>query len=67
MNKNRNILILGACGSIGIKILEKFLENEKQSNYIVCYNKKKFIEKIKKKFKKNKIKFIYLNKVYVFF
>lgn len=61
MNKNRNILILGACGSIGIKILEKFLENEKQSNYIVCYNNKKLIYKIKKKFKKNKIKFIYLN------
>ena len=47
--KKRNILILGACGSIGIKILEKFLENEKQSNYIACYNNNKFIYKIKKK------------------
>jgi len=59
--KKRNILILGACGSIGIKILEKFLENEKQSNYIACYNNYKLIFKIKKKFVTNKIEFIHLN------
>lgn len=54
----RKILILGACGSIGSKILEKFLENEKKSNYIACYKKKNPIYIIKKKFKENNIKFI---------
>jgi hypothetical protein len=49
----RKILILGACGSIGSKILEKFLENEKKSNYIACYKKKNPIYIIKKKFKEN--------------
>jgi 3-oxoacyl-[acyl-carrier protein] reductase len=61
LKKKRNILILGACGSIGNKILEKFLENERHSHYIACYHKHNFLFKFKKKFKGNNIEFISLD------
>jgi 3-oxoacyl-[acyl-carrier protein] reductase len=61
LKKKRNILILGACGSIGNKILEKFLENERQSHYIACYHKHNLLFKFKKKFKGNNIEFISLD------
>lgn len=59
MNQNvRKILILGACGSIGIKILEKFLAQEPNSVYFICTRDRIIASKIKKKFKISKIKFI---------
>ena len=59
MNQNvRKILILGACGSIGIKILEKFLAQEPNSVYFICTRDRIIDSKIKKKIKINKIKFI---------
>jgi len=53
--KKRKILILGACGSIGNKILEKFLLNEPNSVYFICIQNRFDANKIKKKFKMNNI------------
>ena len=61
LEKRRKILVLGACGSLGTKILEKFLENEMQSQYIACYQNRNFIFKFKKKFKFKNIQFIPLD------
>jgi 3-oxoacyl-[acyl-carrier protein] reductase len=74
MNQNiRKILILGACGSIGIKILEKFLDHEPNSIYFICTRNRIITSKIKKKFKMNKIKFLSIdlsknvNKIFINF
>jgi 3-oxoacyl-[acyl-carrier protein] reductase len=56
--KKRKILIIGACGSIGYKILEKFLYNEPESIYFVCTRNNLSKKKIKSKFIMSKIHFL---------
>lgn len=61
LTKKRNILILGALGTIGIKILEKFIKKEPHSVYFLFEKNNKELNKIYKKFKFFKIKLFSLD------
>ena len=71
--RKRKILIIGACGSIGQKILEKFLVNEPNSVYFAGTRNRNILSKMKKKFKMNKIQFFSIdlskkiNKTFIYY
>lgn len=71
ITKKRKILLLGGCGSFGIKIFEKFINNEPNSFYYINIRDKSIKKKIYNNYKFKKIKFLSmdlskkLNKNYV--
>ena len=61
LREHRNILILGACGTIGIKILEKFIKKEPNSFYFLFVKNDKELMRITTKFRLSKIKVFLLD------
>ena len=61
LREHRNILILGASGTIGIKILENFIKKEPDSYYFLFVKNAKELKKISIKFNFPKIKVFLLD------